>query len=865
MIFLTGTMINSSVGEVPDILNILSDEKKWIERTDYCEQKVILGDVPIWVFKKNGDINSMKYLKDRFLYYDQRVGKDGSNKIEKIKPIGIGLASRSDLKGCTAQMEKLMNNCVFANDELIAFRYAKVDRLPREHHIGNIIISPNTSEQPLLVYGVKLRGYQAQVYDSSMSKNEDDDSEMSISIHDGYIPPVNKQGEAGIYKTDNVYKGDFLGLDTVWKYSAIGYEMTCLCLMNSFNDEKTVVYHNKLNSFGIKQYAEILHQNGFIVYGGQRVKDSICKSCRRPYYMHGYELEDRLKNKVCNEFKGIFYAYLTGDLDTSERISILHDVYNNPRNTTGDILSVLFISDVAYAGVNLYSTNNIIILSKISNISKWKQIYNRVIRDNSHALLDESKHYVKVYTMVVIPGDGKDSGKLKGGVIDDVVDCSGDRCSSDSKVSSKCSSSDYKVGSKCSSDYNISNRYSDDYNISGDHNTSNHNISNHNTKQELDIEHIYGIKGGASDPPEVKYYKKNIVLNTDIMKYTKSLADESVSNLLFNHPEKMRFPISSSLITMFSHDIESEFNNIVSRMSPTYIASEWRMDVYIERIKDPNVSLSFINFKLFADKFIRKLIQRSKRIYIFKHTGDTLYIRVEHKKELSLYQTHNTISYNQLKQLENKRSTLNSLLNSLKREVSLIKKSLIMFNICRIFSGKFKDLKDVNLFWETIYEMGDEYYEDDEKNFFFNHSKKNRSPAKMIGFYYGNHIVIRDTGEMNRIPIKYVSFEGIPKYPYVFRIVSIPDRGIFGENSPFYLHVKLMQKTVGEILDRRKQITGVNCFSMNVDELKEYFPRIKISAEVGYRRLYCRELMFALCEEQVSEKNRFVYSPFEHA
>ena len=772
IIFLTGTMINSSVGEVPDILNIMSDEKRWFDRDEFCEQKTILDDVPIWVFKKGGEEKSIEYLKDRFLYYDQRTGDTGG-KVEKVGTDDINVPTIKDVQKCTDELEKRMKYCTFLNDDLIAFRHAKVERLPREYHVGNMIISSNTTDQPLLVYAVQLKGLQAQMYGSNVTTNDDDESELSISIHDAYIPPPSRGDSYGITKHDNIYKGSFLGLDQLWKFSAIGYEMCCLCLLNAFNDEKTVVYHNKLNSFGIKQYAAILNANGFIKYGSQPVKESMCKSCRRPYYLHNENLEDRLKMKVCNEFKPVYYDYLTGDLDASERMFILKEVYNNPLNTTGNLISVLFISDVAYAGVNLYSTNNIILLSKVSNISKWKQIYNRIIRDNSHVLLPENKRYAKVYTMIVVPPNTKDS-------------------------------------------------------------------------------------------PEEKYYKKNIILNKDIIKYMTDLANASISDVLFNHPERIRFTVSNNLLRMFIHDIESEFDNIVRRASPTYTASEWKLDTYIERIKDNSMTLSFMNFGLLADSFIKKLIQRNKRLHIFRHKNDVPYVRVEQKQEVAQYQIYNTVSYAQLSQLENKRSTLNTLLKALKSETSPVKKSIIMYNICKIFTGRFEELAEVNLFWETIYDMGDEYYPDDEQNFFVNHTKKNRSPAKMVGFYYGNNIVLRD-GTTSRIPIRYISVEGIPKYPYVFRIVSIPDKGIIGENSPFYLHVKVVHKIEGELIDRRKQTTGVACFSMNTDDLKEYFPKIKVSTEIGYKRMYCKELIFALCEEQSIEKMKFVYSPFEHA
>ena len=791
IIFLTGTMINSSIGEVPDILNILADDKKWIERDHFCEQEIILGDIPIWKFKKDAEDESIEYLKDRFLFYDQKVeGKGGKAEIVEMNK-GIYFPDAADVKRCSDDMAKTMKYCAFL-DTIHAIKYPKFDMLPREYHVGNRLISGLDENQAMVLYSVKVKGIQKEVYDNwlknkaNVASQNDDDSEMTISIHDAALPPSTKYSEHGIYKQDNIFKGSFLGLDSLWKYSAIGYEMCCLCLLNAFAGEKTVLYHNKLNSFGIKQYAAILNYNGFIKFGNNPNKDSICKSCRRPYGMHSLNLEERLKNRVCNEFQPLVYDYLTGDLDTSERMFIVNDVYNNPQNVNGKLISALFISDVAYAGVNLLATHNIVFLSKVSNISKWKQIYNRVVRINSHAIFPEDKKYAKIYTLVI---EGTDENTNIGS------------------------------GLKLVKDKDLSY--------------------------------------------EEKYYKKNIILNVDIVSYTQNLAKKSISDTLFNHPENITFDISRELRVMFAHDLDTEFDLIIKRSTPTYTASEWELDTYANRIKDKKYSLSFIDFSRFPPEFIKRLIQRSPRTTIFRYKADTQYVRIEQRRKILQYQAYNTINYSQLKLLENKKSTLQSLLKDLRQEVSITKKHIILYNICKLYAGKFEELADINLFWENIYDIGDEFYEDDEKNFFVNHSPKNRSSTKMAGFYYGNFIV-RKNGAMDRVPIKYISINGIDKYPYIYRIVSVPDKGIVGENSPFYLHVKILKKMDKDLIDRRKQPSGVACFTMDISEVKSYFPKLKISTDNGYKRIFCKELMWQLCEEQAKEKERFVYSPYEH-
>ena len=47
------------------------------------------------------------------------------------------------------------------------------------------------------------------------------------------------------------------------------------------------------------------------------------------------------------------------------------------------------------------------ILSKISNISKWKQICARIIRTKSHVALPKNRRYANIYTMIIHHPDEK--------------------------------------------------------------------------------------------------------------------------------------------------------------------------------------------------------------------------------------------------------------------------------------------------------------------------------------------------------------------------------------------------------------------------------------------------------------------------
>ena len=103
------------------------------------------------------------------------------------------------------------------------------------------------------------------------------------------------------------------------------------------------------------------------------------------------------------------YAALYGDLSEKERKQ-LTQLYNTPNNLYGEYISVMFISSVAYSGVSFFNTNHLIILNKINNLSKWKQIYARIIRTHSHDLLPPEKKWANVYTMIIKHPDEKSNG-----------------------------------------------------------------------------------------------------------------------------------------------------------------------------------------------------------------------------------------------------------------------------------------------------------------------------------------------------------------------------------------------------------------------------------------------------------------------
>ena len=401
-VFLTGTILNTSLYEVVDVMNIMN-ETEFEPHEKYLDQMTILNDVPTYKISDSKQDYINKFFERIFIYYNQSTSED--ERVAEIKPyynevnkplMFLELPNKIEVK------DKIES--VNETKHLKELYYKSVsDSLPDEIHVGNLMIKD--SEQYMNLYCVEVEGYQADKYKkylmetSTLAELGEDDE--TVSIHDGIFD----KSDNLIYYASGYYSGTGLKYPYIKKYSAIGAEMVRMCLYNTLKGEKTVLYHDKIMGFGLKQYIEILNQNGFILYGTSPKQDTRCKIC-------GIEYKDHKNNpntKNFHDFIPMRYAALYGDLSEKERKQ-LTQLYNTPNNLYGEYISVMFISSVAYSGVSFFNTNHLIILNKINNLSKWKQIYARIIRTHSHDLLPPEKKWANVYTMIIKQPDEKSNG-----------------------------------------------------------------------------------------------------------------------------------------------------------------------------------------------------------------------------------------------------------------------------------------------------------------------------------------------------------------------------------------------------------------------------------------------------------------------
>lgn len=775
MVFLSGTIFNTSLSELVSIVNIMSeynDEEYNKNGIKYKTNKGIFDDDECLYSKEiiegiNANYPTDKFikvandlLKERFIYYDHSK----LSKMVEYKGILRDINDTKDIK----KYNKGINN------DLFMLKFPERENLPIEQQIGNVVIEDEKEGINMLLYSCEVEGYQKEQYNkyikSQTSDIIDDEDETTLSIHDVGFPNSSEFIKLGIIKNKSEYIGKFLELNNIRKYSAIGYNLVKICLEKTTNKEKIICYHNKLNNFGIFQYMLILQANGFIKYGDTHKNNSICKECGNTYDIHNLDINERIKHKCCNEFKPIYYYYLIGNMSQTEREDIVNNVFNSPENIHGDLLSIMFVSDVAYSGVSFLNTNNIILLSKISNISKWKQICARIIRTKSHVALPKNRRYANIYTMIIHHPDEKGF--------------------------------------------------------------------------------LY----------EQKYYILRRKLNRSIEEYINDIEKNTIGYKLFNNPRSIESDEKErkDLIDMYCKDISKNIDNIIFK----YVKNEpdriWKLETFLDRLQNDKESYTYLNLNNINRNFLISIISTNPKAILFNYESDntnTTYIRFKHKRDKSLKIT-SQFSFRDLEMIPRNEKILNSLLKKLYETPFLINKRKYIDKIIKYCGNRWELLTTQDTFWRIIYDIHDEFYEDDETNFIFNHATKNRNITKMKGMYYNDLIILRD-GRSIKINLTFPKYNGWKDIPYIFRISSIQ----LTDASPFYLHVNVLKRQT-EQEDGRRISRGITCIGFETSEINKYFG-IQIE-NYDNRHEICLVLMQTVIDKQFNNmEDRNVYTPFE--
>lgn len=820
-VFLSGTIINNNISELANIYSIMNPDK-FINVDDYQEDRNILNTT-LKTLKKDKVDEILNFFSDKFLYYSNNSANAADTKLDKIS---LNLSDTTEINPTTGLKFKLDKiPTITSNEKLYRLTVKPINKaLPITWHLGNTVVKSESND--MVIYSIPVRGYHKQKYDEyleGLDKNTDDNldeaNELKVSLHDGAF----NSNDESIYYSGGVYTGKGLEYPNICNYSAIGGEMVRICLYNTLRGEKVICYHDKINNFGLKQYIEILKVNGYIEYGTSVKENTRCQKC-------GLKLSDHGNNHM---FTPMCYAVLLGEVSESDRHK-LTDIYNSPNNVTGEIISVMMISKVAYAGVSFYNTTNMIILSKISNMSIWKQICGRIVRTSSHALLPESMRIAKIYTMVVHSDNENVNNILKGGYNFENVNFE------------NINENPYRVKFDKSEDKDFENKNENENPYRVNFNTI---INNINT----DIFKKSPISGGEFNfnvvkyTHELKYYAIRNILNDEVNDITYKLYKSSVTDKLFNGELQIQH---QTIKNIFMRDVEKEISIVVRRMN-LKDRYPWSKDGFISRIKSDKNILSYIDYSKFDDTYIQDLLTNKNYIRIFRFKNlDTYFYLPSQKEKIKEYVEYHSFKFTDLCTIKieskNIKSGIEKLIN-LVAEGDAITIRNHLSKLLKLLNNNPEQLINYPIFWDAIYAIHDEYYDDDATNFTKNHSTQGRSSKTFTGCYIGQYIYLKN-GERIKLNHKGSTLEEWEGIPFKFKISSSSLTG--GDSSIWYLRPVILEEN-GNHNDKRKQNTGVNCMTFDTHKLIKFLPKINFDET---KKQICINLISILCDYALEHK-----------
>lgn len=826
VVYLTGTMFNTSETEIEAISCFFTPTFKFlIDDTKFYSTEIIPGVIGKRI-KPEFEDYYIDLIKNNFAFYEQN---DFSKSQFKPKLLKIPFVQPSCTHNVKAPInydsDSLEDNVYVPNFlkedgdlKCIALPYS--NKLPVVLYVGNTIISDENSLQPFVTFNLELEGAQNELYNTFISKTTLTNVDMALAENVETEEETNSENnmeddfedkfrqfdlsrfeitstsnennnslldtaqlglpkgytKLGIFKqTNGVYSSTLFSTDALKEYSKIAYTVIKTVFDLAFHNEKSVIHTSRINKFGVEQYMYFFITNGAVEYGHKPTANSICKIC-------GKKLNQHLDAE--HTFRPIYISKLTGFQTTKERSQIVNTAWNIAANLYGDVISVLIISDVAYTGVSLFNTQNIFLIAPISNISKWRQIYSRVVRTNSHDGFSFEKKYVKVYTITV-------------------------------------------RGSSETIDNCLTNK-------------------------------IYSIKS---------------VLNDDIEKFIKKLSKVCINSYIENDDamKNVKPENYNSIQMMFSNDVQDELMLMCNRIFNNSNTVVWNKDTLIKKIQDNENNVSFINFKYIDKETIIDSLVINK-ILMYDGFGNLeltdFYKYRNNITSTDLNAKRLDVSYNlkiPFEKFENMNMSeyyadKSNLINDfLTINQSRMRYTFLAIMLTKQYVNNWDKLFAYEEVCNYLYDLCDEYYDDDSVNFVKNHAESKRNIERVIGFYVDDKIILK-TGECLDIVPTFNTNDKRPVSRYLFKISSA--RNPTGDR--FSLHTIISDRNAikqSEVNDGRFNRVGVNCESFNYKQLKPLLTNCDFELS---RMKFCKTLIPKICEFQLQHKDiKYVVSPFE--
>lgn len=836
VIYLTGTMFNTSVTEIEAISCLFSPELKYImDDSKFITTNIIQG-VNGKVIAPEHEQEYIQLLSSHFLYYEQNNYKQYNLHVKQLSiPKELEQYDYTSITPINLDMGALQNNVYIPDilykendgNELVCFALPYTKNLPMVLYIGNYIINDVDTEQPFVTFTLKLQGFQNDEYNKMLKKESltdisdmfqqeekvskveeieendenidepgDDDDDDAFRRFDesrfkritteiievsslltlaqyAFKQPYNKYGIS--HSSDGLYTAKLFTTPDLENYSKIAYTVMNLTFDLVKHNEKVVIHTSRITDFGVDQYIYMFCANGAVLYGDRPTSTSICKQCGETYGKH---------NKKDHEFKPIVISKLTGMQTNHERSHIINNAYNIANNITGNIISILIISDVAYSGISLFNTQNIILIAPISNISKWRQIYSRIVRTNSHDGLPFHKQYAKVYTFTVM--------------------------SSDETIETAAANKAYQI--KC-------------------------------------------------------------VLNEDIEKFTYKLSHNSVNTTIIEDSfyNNLTVEAKNAMDLMFINDVQDELSLMFKRIFNNNYAIVWSPDALAEKLKDVANSVSYINFNYVTNEFlINNLIMSN--VLTYDRSGNLVltdyYKDIQGISDYEINPKHIDVQYSielngQKMQEINANHERDNEYIQLFKSIKQTRLKYVKFNelLTKVFVNRYNVLFAEPEILNYIFMLHDEFYDDDYTNFIHNHSSANRNIDKMTGFYCNGQI-IKLTGESEVIVQQYVKdTRPLGKFLFIFKCM----RNVTNNRFNLYLVISEVakRKSSAESGDKRFISVGGNCENINHTILEPVLGNI-INYSLSKIKI-CTQLLSKICDFQLQHPNtRYVVTPFEN-
>ena len=349
---------------------------------------------------------------------------------------------------------------------------------------------------------------------------------------------------------------------------------------------------------------------------------------------------------------------------------------------------------------------------------------------------------------------------------------------------------------------------------------------------------------------DVDKYKLRVELYNQINDIIQELYKNSITEELFQLKLKSK---SNTVYSEFIKDSQKEIKNILNLIKNNTYVDLIEEDILLKFIGTLSKSFSYLNLNLSDKNFIKFEILKQS-IKLFKNHDDNKYIykfMSDNKNE-----NYPSIAFDQMNELEQKEAP--EKIDTENIQDSLIETELNKYiDYYGIYEIINKDI--IPDFWTLIYRINDEYYDDDDKNFLYNHSIKGRDIKRMTGMYYGNRVILK-TGES--FEIKQIFKDIKPIQLKNNKLLSLSITSWKKTATQWRLFVILGKYSKDEI-DNRKLSDGLKCISYTEPVLRKMLFELGIEIPLVTQslRMFCYNLITIICDYCLA-KNIEIKTPF---